>query len=135
MTVPTSRATIRSRARSATAATFAASLELARQGAVNFHDGPLPAYAGLNAPVWAILNREATHGITWHLIEGGIEELPGPLAAQLAEGGRIIALFDDQGVGVVRSGVKLDGAITWRYAFNVGAPVLAGFRRAREFTL
>lgn len=49
-------------------------LELARQGAVNFHDGPLPAYAGLNAPVWAILNREATHGITWHLIEGGIDE-------------------------------------------------------------
>ena len=85
--------------------------------------GPLAAGHKAEAPYDAIL------------IEGGIEELPGPLAAQLAEGGRIIALFDDQGVGVVRSGVKLDGAITWRYAFNAGAPVLAGFRRAREFTL
>jgi methionyl-tRNA formyltransferase len=44
------------------------------KGAVNFHDGPLPRYAGLNAPVWAILNGEAQHGITWHMIEGGIDE-------------------------------------------------------------
>ncbi|MDB5658716.1 MAG: peptide synthetase [Cypionkella sp.] len=48
-------------------------LALAR-GAVNFHDGPLPRYAGLNAPVWAILNGEVQHGISWHLIEGGIDE-------------------------------------------------------------
>ena len=49
-------------------------LGLARKGAVNFHDGPLPRHAGLNAPVWAILEGEAQHGITWHLIEGGIDE-------------------------------------------------------------
>ena len=48
-------------------------LALAR-GAVNFHDGPLPQYAGLNAPVWAILNGETKHGISWHLIEGGVDE-------------------------------------------------------------
>lgn len=44
------------------------------QGAVNFHDGPLPGYAGLNAPVWAILNGERQHGISWHLIAGGVDE-------------------------------------------------------------
>ncbi|MFY0682133.1 MAG: LLM class flavin-dependent oxidoreductase [Thalassovita sp.] len=49
-------------------------LDLPRNGAVNFHDGPLPRYAGLNAPVWAIANGEAQHGITWHMIEGGIDE-------------------------------------------------------------
>lgn len=49
-------------------------LSLARQGAVNFHDGPLPEYAGLNAPVWAKLADEKTHGITWHIIEGGVDE-------------------------------------------------------------
>ncbi|MDZ4094726.1 MAG: formyltransferase family protein, partial [Paracoccaceae bacterium] len=49
-------------------------LALAAKGAVNFHDGPLPRYAGLNAPVWAILNGEVQHGITWHLITGGIDE-------------------------------------------------------------
>ncbi len=51
-------------------------LALARRGAVNFHDGPLPRHAGLNAPVWAILEGEAAHGITWHLIEGGVDEGP-----------------------------------------------------------
>ena len=49
-------------------------LARATRGAVNFHDGPLPRYAGLNAPVWAILNGEECHGITWHLIEGGVDE-------------------------------------------------------------
>ena len=44
-------------------------LGLAHHGAINFHDGPLPRYAGLNAPVWAILADEPTHGITWHLME------------------------------------------------------------------
>ncbi len=52
----------------------AAVLALAAKGAVNFHDGPLPAHAGLNAPVWAILAGEAEHAITWHMIEGGVDQ-------------------------------------------------------------
>ncbi|WP_333815015.1 MupA/Atu3671 family FMN-dependent luciferase-like monooxygenase, partial [Tabrizicola sp.] len=38
------------------------------------HDGPLPGYAGLNAPVWALLNGETSHAITWHLMTAGIDE-------------------------------------------------------------
>lgn len=49
-------------------------LALARKGAVNFHDGPLPRYAGLNAPAWARIADERQHGISWHRIEGGIDE-------------------------------------------------------------
>lgn len=49
-------------------------LALPRRGAVNFHDGPLPEYAGLNAPVWAALAGETSHGIAWHMIEGGVDE-------------------------------------------------------------
>src|SRR6266581_2309670 len=41
---------------------------LPRRGAINFHDGPLPRYAGVHATSWAILNDEARHGITWHFI-------------------------------------------------------------------
>ncbi|HZP39602.1 MAG TPA: MupA/Atu3671 family FMN-dependent luciferase-like monooxygenase [Methylomirabilota bacterium] len=41
-------------------------LALPRLGAVNFHDGPLPRYAGLHATTWAILNQEPAHGVTWH---------------------------------------------------------------------
>ena len=41
-------------------------LALPKKLAVNFHDGPLPRYAGVHATNWALLNREEEHGITWH---------------------------------------------------------------------
>lgn len=69
------------------------------------------------------------------LIGGAIEELPDAIAAQLAEGGRIIALFAEGNLGVVRRGTKLDGRIDWRFAFNAAAPLLPGFVKQREFTL
>ncbi len=47
----------------------AALLQAASRGAVNYHDGLLPDRAGFYVPVWAILNGEAQHGITWHFME------------------------------------------------------------------
>jgi natural product biosynthesis luciferase-like monooxygenase protein len=44
----------------------AALIASARQLAINFHDALLPRYAGLNAPAWALLAGESTHGVTWH---------------------------------------------------------------------
>ncbi len=49
-------------------------LAIPAKGAINFHDGPLPRYAGLNTPAWAIINDEAAHGVSWHMIEGGVDE-------------------------------------------------------------
>ncbi|MBK9050338.1 MAG: LLM class flavin-dependent oxidoreductase [Chloroflexi bacterium] len=49
-------------------------LRLPEQMAINFHDGPLPRYAGLNATSWAILNQEMMHGITWHEMVAGLDE-------------------------------------------------------------
>ncbi len=49
-------------------------LALPARGAINFHDGPLPRYAGLYCTSWALLHHEPRHGVTWHLIEGGIDE-------------------------------------------------------------
>ena len=49
-------------------------LALPTKGAINFHDGPLPRYAGLNAPVWALMNREPEFGISWHLLTRGVDE-------------------------------------------------------------
>ncbi|MDP4023750.1 LLM class flavin-dependent oxidoreductase [Methylobacterium sp. NEAU 140] len=45
----------------------------AARGAANFHDGPLPRYAGLNVPAWAILNGETAHGITWHALTDTVD--------------------------------------------------------------
>lgn len=51
-----------------------AALGLASKGAVNFHDGPLPQAAGLNTPSWAILQGKTHHGVSWHMMEGGVDE-------------------------------------------------------------
>jgi UDP-4-amino-4-deoxy-L-arabinose formyltransferase/UDP-glucuronic acid dehydrogenase (UDP-4-keto-hexauronic acid decarboxylating) len=44
-----------------------------RVGSFNLHPGRLPGYAGLNAPSWAIYRREASHGVTLHWMEAGID--------------------------------------------------------------
>ncbi|MBR9804888.1 LLM class flavin-dependent oxidoreductase [bacterium] len=49
-------------------------LQLASQRAINFHDGPLPRYAGLNTPAWAIMHGEPQYGITWHEMVPGVDE-------------------------------------------------------------
>lgn len=41
-------------------------LKLPRRGAINYHDAPLPRYAGSYATSWAILQGERVHGVTWH---------------------------------------------------------------------
>tara|TARA_R110002049_G_scaffold23781_7_gene84820 strand:+ start:28670 stop:33247 length:4578 start_codon:yes stop_codon:yes gene_type:complete len=56
-------------------------LALPTRGAVNFHDGPLPRYAGLNTPAWAIINGEVLHGVSWHVIASGVDT--GDLLAQV----------------------------------------------------
>jgi methionyl-tRNA formyltransferase len=48
-------------------------LRLPRCAAINFHDGLLPAYAGINTPVWALLNDEPQHGISWHLMTAEVD--------------------------------------------------------------
>lgn len=69
------------------------------------------------------------------LICGAVERLPDALADQLAEGGRIIALFTEGALGVVRLGQRRGDRIDWRFAFNAAAPVLPGFARRAEFVL
>jgi methionyl-tRNA formyltransferase len=44
-----------------------------RIGSFNLHPGPLPEYAGLNAPSWAIYHGERRHAVTVHWIEAGID--------------------------------------------------------------
>ncbi|HEY6400894.1 MAG TPA: formyltransferase family protein [Blastocatellia bacterium] len=55
-----------------------------RWGSFNLHPGPLPRYAGLNAPSWAIYRGERSHGVTLHRMLAGIDT--GTIAYQ--------ALFD-----------------------------------------
>jgi protein-L-isoaspartate(D-aspartate) O-methyltransferase len=90
---------------------------------VILHEGPLTEGAAAHGPYDAII------------LEGAVEVLPEGLVAQLKEGGRIVAIFMEGALGVVRIGHKIDGEITWRFAFNGAAPVLPGFEKTTEFAL
>ncbi len=49
-------------------------LKLPKKLAINFHDGPLPRYAGINTPVWAIINQEKEYGVSWHIMTEQVDE-------------------------------------------------------------
>lgn len=40
---------------------------------INYHDGPLPRYAGSHATSWALLNREDQYAIAWHVMTQEID--------------------------------------------------------------
>ena len=69
------------------------------------------------------------------VVQGAVEELPTNFADQLNEGGRIAAIFSNGALGEVRIGYKIDGALTWRMAFNANSPVLSGFEAREAFSL
>ena len=69
------------------------------------------------------------------VIEGAVEQVPVALLDQLKDGGRIGAIYAEAALGVVRIGHKTDGRMNWRFAFNAGAPVMAGFQKQAAFVL
>lgn len=68
------------------------------------------------------------------LIFGGVQVVPDALVAQLKDHGRMVAVFMEGANGEVRTGLKADGRMNWRMAFNASAEILPGFARAAAFT-
>ena len=46
----------------------------ARVAALNYHDGPLPRYAGMNGSAWALASGERQHAIVWHHLTAGLDD-------------------------------------------------------------
>lgn len=67
------------------------------------------------------------------IAEGAIEELPQAITDQIKDGGRIVAIIEQDNLSQCRIGYKADGNISWRYAFDASAPLLAGFETQEEF--
>ncbi|MGC4109768.1 MAG: formyltransferase family protein [Nocardioides sp.] len=75
-------------------------LAVPRIGAFNMHPGPLPTYAGFNAPSWAIAAGETRHAVTVHRMVAEMDA--GPIAYE--------SWFEigpeDTGLRVAAAGVK-----------------------------
>jgi protein-L-isoaspartate(D-aspartate) O-methyltransferase len=69
------------------------------------------------------------------ILQGGVESVPENILSQLRDGGRICAIFIEGALGTCRIGHKSGGNVSWRYAFNAGAPVLPGFEHESGFAL
>jgi len=91
-------------------------------GNVTLAGGPLAAGAAKDGPYDCIL------------VEGGAQDVPEAILAQLKDGGRIGAVFMQGALGQARIGHHIDGKINWRFSFNATAPVLVGFVRKQGFT-
>ena len=71
-----------------------------------------------------------TKGMGQHsliVIDGAIEQLPAGLAAELAEGGRIVTGLVDRGVTRLASGRKIGGEVALLPLADIGIPVLPEF--------
>ncbi len=87
----------------------------------------------------AILQGRLTDGLASEgpfdaiLISGGVEEVPEALTRQLNDHGRLVVVVVSQGSGQARLYERAGAQTSERPLFDVSAPILPGFRKAREF--
>jgi methionyl-tRNA formyltransferase len=102
-----------------------------RLGSFNLHPGPLPGYAGLNAPSWAIYHGERAHAVTLHWMNAGVD------TGDIVAAAPVPITPDDTGYTLsarcVRAGLPLVAALLEAAARAPGAipraPQPAGVRR------
>jgi protein-L-isoaspartate(D-aspartate) O-methyltransferase len=66
-------------------------------------------------------------------LDGAIEQVPSALTAQLAEGGRMVGVLLDRGVGRAALWVKSGNAISHRVLFDANVAPLPGFSAPARF--
>lgn len=90
---------------------------------VRIEQGSLPKGWAADAPYDVIL------------VNGGIPDVPNELQAQLKEGGRLVCILTGAGqFGTAQVHTKSGISVGARIVFDAGAPQLAGFDRATEFS-
>jgi len=67
------------------------------------------------------------------LIEGAVERIPDTILDQLGDGGRLVAVVLEQGVGRLTVTRKSGGHFSQRAIRDANTPLLAAFRRPPEF--
>jgi len=84
-------------------------------------DGPLAQGWPLKAPYEIIL------------VEGAVQVLPGALFEQLADGGRLVAVVETDGIGRATLFDKRNDVLSHRVVFDASVPILPDLKRERGF--
>jgi protein-L-isoaspartate(D-aspartate) O-methyltransferase len=95
--------------------------------------GPLVAsVTAITAPEAITASRTESYSLI--VIDGAIEQLPDGLAAQLAEGGRIVTGLVLRQVTRLASGRKIGGTVTLQPIEDLGIPALPAFAAPKRWT-
>lgn len=86
-------------------------------------EGPLPAGCAKHAPYDVIY------------LDGSIEQLPQSLVDQLGDGGRIVGVMIERGLGRAMLWLKSGGALSRRVLFDANVTPLPGFKAPARFVL
>ncbi len=66
-------------------------------------------------------------------VNGAVERVPEALTDQLKDGGRLVAIFLERGLGQCRVVLRVGDTLATRYAFDATAPLIPGFETKRVF--
>jgi len=66
-------------------------------------------------------------------VNGAVEQVPDALTDQLKDGGRLVAIFVERGVGQCRTVLRVGDTLAQRIAFDINGPMVPGFERRRAF--
>jgi protein-L-isoaspartate(D-aspartate) O-methyltransferase len=94
--------------------------ELSIDNAIVF-EGPLSAGCPKHAPYNVIY------------LDGAVEQLPTALTSQLADGGRLVGVLLEQGVGRASLWIKSGSAVSCRVLFDANVALLPGFATPPQF--
>lgn len=85
-------------------------------------------------PAADAVKRKGKGGYTLLLIDGAIEQLPAGLAAELAEGGRIVTGLVEAGVTRLAAGRMIAGSAALLPLAEIGIPVLGEFAAPKRWS-
>lgn len=95
---------------------------------------PLVASLDLATAASAATRKSGKGRYSLLLIDGAIGHLPNGLAAELAEGGRIVTGLVERGVTRLATGRKIGGAVALLPLAELGIPVLAEFAAPKRWS-
>jgi protein-L-isoaspartate(D-aspartate) O-methyltransferase len=82
-------------------------------------------------PLEAGCTKHAPYNVVY--LDGAVEQVPAVLTAQLADGGRMVGVLLDRGVGRASLWTKSDNAVSHRVLFDANVARLPGFAAPARF--
>ncbi len=104
---------------------------LAQRASLVFGELSIDNAAVVEGPLDAGCAKHAPYNILY--LDGAVEQVPATLSAQLADGGRMVGVLLDRGVGRATLWVKSGSALSRRVLFDANVAALPGFAAPARF--